>query len=129
MEVIDCINNRQISLVVPGVSAEAISLTRRLIAGLKTSHSASEEDVGAKIICEVAWCHFLPPEDALTYFEKIDRQYSPIVSPPILSVAEDMVRAVVEYEKERHDACGECPYSLHCSMRDLVDGSLALWNA
>ena len=123
MEVIDCINNRQVSLVVPGVSAEAISLTRRLIAGLKTSSSASEEGVGAKIICEVAWCHFLSPEDALTYFEKIEQQYSPIVSPPILSVAEDMVRAVVEYEKERHDTCGECPYSLHCSMRDLVDGS------
>ena len=121
--VIDCINNRQISLVVPGVSSEAISLTRRLIAGLKTSNSASEEDMGAKVICEVAWCHFLPPEDALTYFEKVDQQYSPIVSPPTLSVAEDMVQAVVEYEKERHDACGECPYSLHCSMRDFVDGA------
>ena len=121
--VIDCINNRQFSLVVPGVSAEAISLTSRLIEGLKACNRASEEDMGAKVICEVAWCHFLPPEDALTYFEKVDRQYSPIVSPPILSVAEDMVRAVVEYEKERHDTCGECPYSLHCSMRDLVDGS------
>ena len=123
MAVIDCINNRQISLVVPGVSAEAISLTRRLIAGLKACNSASEEYLGAKVICEVAWCHFLPPEDALTYFEKVDRQYSPIVSPPTLSVAEEMVRAVVEYEKERHDACGECPYSLHCSMRDFADGS------
>lgn len=117
------INNRQISIVVPGVSAEAISLTKRIIAALSASSRASAEHVWAKIICEVAWCHFVPPEDALTYFEKIDGQYSPIVSLPILSDAKDMVRAIVANEKERHNTCGECPYSLHCPMRDYRHGS------
>jgi len=124
IDVIDCINNKQISLVVPGVSLEAISLIKRLIKALAAFNNARSEVVeGAKLICEVAWCHFTLPEEVLTYFDKIDRQYSPIVSQPALSDVSDMVRTTVVSEKERHNTCGECPFSLHCPMRDLEHGS------
>lgn len=123
---IDSINNKQINMVVPGTSAAVKTIIKRLISALMVSREQSVDAMGAKIICDVAWCHFVQPEEALTYFEKIDRQYSSIVSLSTMSGVGDMVRAITVNELERHDECGECAFSLHCPKRDLEHGSWTL---
>lgn len=126
IESIDVINNKQISLVVPGTSIEVKTLIGHLIIALKDSIDKSDEAIGAKIICEVAWCHFSEPEEVLTYFEKIGRQYSPIIPLSIMGGLEDIVRAIVIREIEEHSECGDCAFSLHCPRRDLDGGEWKL---
>lgn len=123
VENIDCINNNQISLVVPGNTVAVKDIIICLIAALKVLEAQSDGVTGAKIICEVAWCHFVLPEEALTYFKKIEGQYSAIVSLPTMSGLNDMVPSIVINEKERHDQCGECAFSLHCPKRDFELGA------
>ena len=122
VENIDCINANQISIVVPGNTLAAKDIIICLIATLKASKPQSDGTTGAKIICEVAWCHFVLPDEALTYFEKIEEQYSAIASLPTMSGLKEMVSSIVINEMERHDQCGDCAFSLHCPKKDFELG-------
>ena len=111
-------------MVVPGNTLAVKDIIIRLIEALKLSKAQCDGLTGAKIICEVAWCHFVLPEEALRYFIKIEGQYSAIASLPTMSGLKDMVPSIVINEIERHDQCGECAYSLHCPQRDF---ELGVW--